>query len=61
MINLTPEDYKFAEEKFNVFYEEKLRIMNSKKIKYKEPTNIKISTITLTGKIGEYVMGKFFI
>ena len=59
MLNLTEEDYKNAEEKFNIFYQHKLDECNKIKINYQKPSPIKISTITLTGKIGDYVMGKF--
>lgn len=58
-MNLSLEDYRVAEEKFDIFYQERLGIVKAKNIEYRKPTDIKISTITLTGKIGDYVMGKF--
>lgn len=59
MLSLTEKDYNNAEKLFNNFLQIKLTEMNKKKVTYKNPTPIKISTITLTGKIGDYVMGKF--
>lgn len=59
MLSLTENDYIKAETIFNRFYQEKLDQIKKNKIKYTSPTPIKISTITLTGKIGDYVMGKF--
>jgi len=59
MLNLTKQDYVDAEAKFDIFYQKLLDKCNENKIEYEKPTAIKISTITLTGKIGDYVMGKF--
>lgn len=59
MLNLSEEDYKKADEKFNKFYLDKLEELDKNEIKYPKPSNIKISTITFTGKVGDYIMGKF--
>lgn len=59
MLNITKEDYIQAEKLFNIFYSNKILENNKKNIKYVEPSPITISTITLTGKIGDYVMAKF--
>lgn len=59
MLSLTEEDYINADKIFNDFYQKKLDEINKIEINYVDPTPIKISTITVTGKIGDYVMGKF--
>ena len=59
MIKLTNRDFDKAKSHFDKFYQELLDKVNEEEILYKEPSNIKISTITLTGKIGDYVMGKY--
>ena len=59
MLSLTEEDYINAEKLFNKFYQQKMDEIDKIAVFYKDPTPIKISTITLTGKIGDYVMGKF--
>ena len=59
MLNLTETDYINAEKIFNKFYEKKMKETMSIEVNYQKPTPIKISTITLTGKIGDYVMGKY--
>lgn len=57
-LQLTEQDFINAQLLFDKFYQE-LLIKNQKKMNYIKPTPIKISTITLTGHIGDYVMGKF--
>lgn len=59
MLKLSEKDYQEAERLFDVFYQGKLDECNKNKLEYVLPLPIKISTITLTGKIGDYVMGKF--
>ena len=59
MLNLTENDYINAEKIFNEFYEKKMKETMSIEVNYQDPTPIKISTITLTGQIGDYVMGKY--
>ena len=59
MLSLTEEDYIKAEKLFDIFYLKKMNDISKIPIKYIDPSKIKISTITLTGKIGDYVMGKF--
>ena len=56
---LSESDFNNAKKLFDVFYNQKLKEIEAEKIEYTKPTKIKISTITLTGKTGDYVMGKF--
>lgn len=55
----TEKEYQEAEKKFNIFLNKKKEILKNTEIYYQKPTPIKISTITLTGKVGDYVIGKF--